>query len=409
MYMKKVALVLLLSFSVNCFSQETKEEFMASFNKFIELTDGFNKIPDNLIKKHLGKEWISLNDAYRSFYGTFDYKPFNIKENTFTVISITIGGVCSREVLLSFNGEGKLISHIDIGYGCDDPGDFWESSGKSCYLLTKELIVINDYKTIREMDDKGYVKEDSEETNYDKYSFYTITDNGSFKLLQKTGYIITDIDNPSTSVILLTDWKIKNYTLKDLRILRNEIFARKGFIFKSKDLKEHFSQFPWYKPKYTDVTDSLSMIEKANIQIILSVEKEKKEKIRTQRSRAQNVLNGFFIRLKKEEIISMIGSNKISDTTYKAPEDCKNIGIIGLNGLFLIQAEISMQKLLGTYSNYFIYDSMPIYVLNEKDTLNTPAGINPTLVEKTIVISPYEAALKYGHKYNGGIIKFFTK
>ncbi|WP_415225378.1 YARHG domain-containing protein [Psychromonas sp.] len=31
----------------------------------------------------------------------------------------------------------------------------------------------------------------------------------------------------------------------ELRLMRNEIFARHGFIFKSKDLKRYFSQRSW--------------------------------------------------------------------------------------------------------------------------------------------------------------------
>ena len=42
--------------------------------------------------------------------------------------------------------------------------------------------------------------------------------------------------------------------LKELRILRNEIFARHGRMFESKDLKDHFGRCDWYHPtkKYSD-------------------------------------------------------------------------------------------------------------------------------------------------------------
>jgi hypothetical protein len=42
--------------------------------------------------------------------------------------------------------------------------------------------------------------------------------------------------------------------LKELRILRNEIYARHGRTFESKDLKDHFGRCNWYHPtkKYSD-------------------------------------------------------------------------------------------------------------------------------------------------------------
>jgi len=39
----------------------------------------------------------------------------------------------------------------------------------------------------------------------------------------------------------------------ELRILRNEFFARKGYIFKSKDLQEYFEEFRWYSAKTDDI------------------------------------------------------------------------------------------------------------------------------------------------------------
>ncbi|HMD68349.1 MAG TPA: YARHG domain-containing protein, partial [Chitinivibrionales bacterium] len=36
--------------------------------------------------------------------------------------------------------------------------------------------------------------------------------------------------------------------LSELRLLRNEIYARHGRIFESKDLQDHFRQCVWYRP-----------------------------------------------------------------------------------------------------------------------------------------------------------------
>jgi hypothetical protein len=57
--------------------------------------------------------------------------------------------------------------------------------------------------------------------------------------------------------------------------MRNEIFAAHGYIFKSADLRDYFSKTKWYNPKFPDVTDKLTDIEKHNIQLILKYEKHK--------------------------------------------------------------------------------------------------------------------------------------
>ncbi len=57
---------------------------------------------------------------------------------------------------------------------------------------------------------------------------------------------------------------------KELRLARNEIFARNGRHFKSEDLRSYFLQFDWYQPYTDDV--ALSSLEKRNIEQILKEE-----------------------------------------------------------------------------------------------------------------------------------------
>jgi hypothetical protein len=58
----------------------------------------------------------------------------------------------------------------------------------------------------------------------------------------------------------------------DLKVMRNEIFARHGYIFKSEEMVNYFSSQRWYQPIYDDVTPFLSEIEKKNIDFIKSIE-----------------------------------------------------------------------------------------------------------------------------------------
>lgn len=70
----------------------------------------------------------------------------------------------------------------------------------------------------------------------------------------------------------LTYNDIRSLSKPQLRILRNEIYARHGYIFKSADLKAYFSKYPWYKPLYGDVTSKMSGIEKYNAAFIKKYE-----------------------------------------------------------------------------------------------------------------------------------------
>lgn len=65
---------------------------------------------------------------------------------------------------------------------------------------------------------------------------------------------------------------VEGKSAEELRLMRNYIFARSGYIFESEDLKEYFEQFSWYVPLYYDVTPRLSDIEKYNVNFIKEYE-----------------------------------------------------------------------------------------------------------------------------------------
>ena len=55
--------------------------------------------------------------------------------------------------------------------------------------------------------------------------------------------------------------------------MRNEIYARHGFIFQNTEMKNYFSTQPWYSPLNNDVNGILSVIEKKNIEFIKRYER----------------------------------------------------------------------------------------------------------------------------------------
>jgi hypothetical protein len=80
------------------------------------------------------------------------------------------------------------------------------------------------------------------------------------------GYVIPDSQNR-----LLTAADLTRLSASQLRIARNEIYARHGFRFRSADLAAYFAKMPWYTPMTDQV--SLSPIEQANVDLIGKYEK----------------------------------------------------------------------------------------------------------------------------------------
>jgi hypothetical protein len=73
---------------------------------------------------------------------------------------------------------------------------------------------------------------------------------------------------PDMSSVLLDKSYLENKDAWELRIMRNEIYARHGYIFKLPELSEYFMKQSWYEPASEDVTNSLSPLEKENIELI---------------------------------------------------------------------------------------------------------------------------------------------
>ena len=87
-----------------------------------------------------------------------------------------------------------------------------------------------------------------------------------------------DVIIPGISSRYIDESELYNYDAGQLRLIRNEIFALHGRIFKSQDLADYFSQKSWYVPKYdpdefdAHMFDYLNDYEAANLKVILNYE-----------------------------------------------------------------------------------------------------------------------------------------
>lgn len=82
---------------------------------------------------------------------------------------------------------------------------------------------------------------------------------------------------PEASQRLLKAKDLENMMKEDLEFMRNEIFARHGFCFNRKNLRQMFEMEDWYVPNTVDIRGFLTPIEKKNIEMIKRYEKYAEE------------------------------------------------------------------------------------------------------------------------------------
>lgn len=99
-----------------------------------------------------------------------------------------------------------------------------------------------------------------------------------FVLERKVFAYKTDVGSfPEASQRLLVAKDVENMMKEDLEYMRNEIFARHGFCFKKKELRQMFEMEEWYVPDNVEIKDRLTDIEKKNIALIKRYEKYAEE------------------------------------------------------------------------------------------------------------------------------------
>lgn len=82
----------------------------------------------------------------------------------------------------------------------------------------------------------------------------------------------TPMEDPSLLEALLRVDQLAELSRRDLRILRNTVYARRGRPFKSELLTIYFDQMDWYEPDPDYAGSKLTEVDRKNIRIIRSVE-----------------------------------------------------------------------------------------------------------------------------------------
>jgi YARHG domain len=97
---------------------------------------------------------------------------------------------------------------------------------------------------------------------------------------RNTAIAIGDMDNFQN--VLLTEDKLKGLSLMELRMIRNEFWARRGKKFDTPGIRQYFEWRDWYRPAKNQKLVKLNKIEEQNIKIIEAYEAKVREKLSTE-------------------------------------------------------------------------------------------------------------------------------
>ncbi len=84
----------------------------------------------------------------------------------------------------------------------------------------------------------------------------------------------TPFENPSLFDKQLTAAQLATLSRRDLRLLRNMVFARRGYAFKSDLLQMYFDDTDWYRPDPKYTAKNLTRLDWRNVKLIRSVENQ---------------------------------------------------------------------------------------------------------------------------------------
>lgn len=212
----------------------------------------------------------------------------DIKTRSENVVAFLSNSYISEMDIRGYSSEMQFLTVINVAkneiqtleMGSNGDYNYW-CDGLDYKFLNDTLLEINISGENYKRKSYGY----SFETIYD---YYVITEEGEIKQAKSNRKFsftkFADIDetyfegcfakfedeDEEGRNLLQT----KHLSMEDLDVMRNEIFAEYGYKFKSEKWQKYFGQFDWYEPKHDNVDDQLSQRDKANINVILSVQKK---------------------------------------------------------------------------------------------------------------------------------------
>ena len=118
---------------------------------------------------------------------------------------------------------------------------------------------------------------------------------------------------------LITEPMLRGLSLHELRLLRNEIYARHGRVFKTLWLQQYFGGQAWYDPNEDFKDEEVTGVDKTNVETIVAYENKVHNQLST-KPITRALLNGLFVedvRKMRDEIYARHGKVFKNEWTQK--------------------------------------------------------------------------------------------
>ena len=238
-------------------------------SNFQDLVKVFNQGKDSEIPSALAQKYFDFTPNTDPDWGN---KELRVKEIVFKnekFIGLSAysdcgaGGICEHTDLIIFTNSGAIVDKVS-GFETDAADCSFEDIKYCTYYSDTLLILVN-------QETEGDCIEDTLFKNKIQIENLYILENGKIKQGQSRK-IDTRRKYYITSIKRLYPKDLINTSKEDLAIMRNEIFAAHGYKFKSNKWLDYFSAEDWYVPRFDNVDNQLSVIERKNIEIIIKFE-----------------------------------------------------------------------------------------------------------------------------------------
>lgn len=291
--MKKIQLVLLPAIVLfACKGKNTNEEHIITGAD--TTISAAAEMPKEVFTGLYGN-WVGNSEVTEADFDKF--KGSHVSKLNIVIKQITDSGVTAQSVV---NGNSRLMrgsvtqSGNNYVFVMDEPGDNkydgrfsftisgdtltgkWQPYDKTLatktseYVLTKTPFVYNENLMLP--NDWEYV----DYVNFkEKKESYKDEETGTVDTFINTVYRAASekVYELNSSKKKLTEKDVKNLRKLDLQILRNTIFARHGYTFKSRAIRQFFDQVDWYVPVTDNIEKDLTALEKENISLLNRFEK----------------------------------------------------------------------------------------------------------------------------------------
>jgi len=209
--------------------------------------------------------------------------------------------------------------------------------------------------------------------NSSKNTFSDIFVNNSLKIL------LGDVDLLNSKLDIFSLAQMDN---KNIKFIRNMIYAKYGYIFTSQELSEYFNRFNWYEPKYSDVDSFLTNIDKYNIQLLQMFE--------TRNEKLPNIIwdNPVGVWNDDPPVIRDAWADRFIILPHNIMEyhesqmlDFKMF--LGMTGSYIIKGNVLIYSVTKVYYVYFIPD---VFSIQQNSHLwMSTNGVNKIILEKPII------------------------